>query len=94
MSDFSVHQIGYLPHARFTVTVNGEHSTRHTVSVNQETYDMLTGGKGSPKDLVQKAFEFLLERESSNQIKPVFELLEIQRYFGDFVGTMKIYFRA
>ena len=94
MSDFSVHQIGYLPHARFTVTVNGEHPTRHTVSVNQETYDMLTAGNGSAADLVKKSFEYLLERESGNQIKPVFELLEIQRYFGDFVGTMKIHFRA
>jgi hypothetical protein len=92
MSDFSIHQIGYLPNARFSVTINGEHTTRHTVSFNQEVYDMLTGGNAPAKELVQKAFEYLLERESGNQIKPVFDLLEIQRYFGGFVASMKIQF--
>jgi len=38
---------------------------------------------------VQKAFEFLLERESNTSILSRFDLFEINRYFPDFERAIK-----
>ena len=70
----------------FTVQVeetNGQ--TRHSVNLSQRDFDELTNGKPtSPEELVKKSFEFLLERESKNQILRQFELPVIGRYFPEY----------
>ena len=46
---------------------NGQ--TRHSVTLSQQDFQRLTQGKAiSPEELVKKSFEFLLERESKQQI--------------------------
>jgi len=42
----------------------------------------------SPEELLEAAFEFLLERESSQAILPEFELPVIERYFPEFRDAM------
>ncbi len=46
----------------FKVTVTDGATTTHTVTVTKEYVQKLTGGKAPPKTLVEKSFEFLLQR--------------------------------
>jgi hypothetical protein len=66
----------------FVVTVNARTTTTHTVTVEPEYYDKLTGGKVTPEKLIEKSFEFLLERESNTSILSSFDLTLINRYFS------------
>jgi len=70
----------------FTVQIaepNGQ--TRHSVSLSQQEFSQLANGKSStPEQLVRKSFEFLLERESKNQILRQFALPDISRYFPEY----------
>lgn len=70
----------------FTVQVeesNGQ--TRHSVNLTQRDFEQLTSGKETtPEELVKRSFEFLLERESKNQILRQFDLPIISRYFPDY----------
>ncbi len=75
----------------FTVQVsepNGQ--TRHSVSLSQQDFEQLSSGKEiSPQDLVRKSFEFLLERESKNQIQRQFDLPSIERFFPDYPAEIR-----
>jgi hypothetical protein len=44
----------------------------------------LTGSKVSPETLIEKSFEFLLERESNTMILARFDLPVIGDYFPEF----------
>ena len=66
----------------FVVTVNARTTTTHTVTVEPEYYDKLTGGKVTPEKLIEKSFEFLLEHESNTSILSSFDLTLIDRYFS------------
>ena len=68
----------------FEVTVDDRISTRHTVTLNNVDYLRLTGKQVSPSTLIEKSFEFLLERESNSSILRQFDLSVISRYFPDF----------
>ena len=62
---------------------NGQ--TRHSVTLSQQDFQRLTQGKAtSPEELVRKSFEFLLERESKQQILRQFDLPAIVQYFPDY----------
>jgi hypothetical protein len=62
---------------------NGQ--TRHSVTLSRSDFEQLTNGKGTtPEELVKKSFEFLLERESKNQILRQFDLPTIARYFPEY----------
>ena len=66
---------------------NGQ--TRHTVSVKDQDFKQLTNGKQTTaEDLVRRSFEFLLERESKNQILRQFELPVISKYFPEYPGEI------
>ena len=73
----------------FMVTVKGRTTTTHTVSVDPSYYDKLTGGGVSPEKLVEKSFEFLLERESNASILRTFDLPVIERYFPEYEHTIR-----
>jgi len=49
----------------YEVTVEGASTTVHSVTVAQEYLQKLTGGRASAETLIEKSFEFLLERESN-----------------------------
>ncbi len=66
----------------FVVTVNARTTTTHTVTLEPEYYDKLTGGKVTQEKLIEKSFEFLLERESNTSILSSFDLTLINHYFS------------
>ena len=70
--------------ATYRVTVTGGASTTHTVTVSPEYWRKLTGGRVPPEKLVEKSFEFLLERESNTSILRSFDLPVIQKYFSEY----------
>jgi hypothetical protein len=68
----------------YEVTVAGETTTTHRVTVAPGTYQRLTGGEVPPERLVEASFEFLLEREPNTSILRSFDLLVIGRYFPEY----------
>jgi hypothetical protein len=56
--------------------------------VTPEYWRKLTGGRVPPEKLVEKSFEFLLERESNTSILRSFDLPVIQRYFPEYERTI------
>ena len=73
----------------FKVTVRGPTTTTHTVTVDPTYHTKLTGGRVSAEKLVEKSFEFLLERESNTSILRSFELPVIGRYFPEYEATIR-----
>jgi hypothetical protein len=68
----------------YVVTVEAETPTRHTVTVSPDYHAKLTDGKVSPEVLVERSFEFLLEREPNTSILGSFDLPVIGRYFAEY----------
>jgi hypothetical protein len=58
------------------------------VKLSADYYQKLTGGRVSPEALIEKSFEFLLERESNTMILSHFDLPLIGRYFPEYEETM------
>jgi hypothetical protein len=68
----------------FQVTVVAQSTTTHEVNVRTGYAQKLTGGKISSTQLVEKSFEFLLEREPNTSILRSFDLSVIARYFPEY----------
>ena len=68
----------------FEVTVRETATTTHLVTLSQDYYQKLTGDRISPETLIEKSFEFLLERESNTMILARFDLPVIADYFPEF----------
>jgi hypothetical protein len=68
----------------YEVTVSSSSTTTHTVKLKPDYYRQLTGGKVSEQTLIEKSFEFLLERESNTSILSRFDLPLINRYFPEY----------
>ena len=69
----------------FNVTVQEAGSeTHHQVTMSNETYEDLTGGRVNPGRCIEAAFEFLLEREPKESILSSFDVTVISRYFPSF----------
>jgi hypothetical protein len=73
----------------FKVTVSGPTTTTHTVTVDPSYHETLTGGRVTAEKLVEKSFEFLLERESNTSILRSFKLPVIGRYFPEYEATIR-----
>jgi hypothetical protein len=63
----------------------------HKVIVGRTYYEYLTGGETAPAELVEKSFEFLLERESKEPILGRFDLAIISTYFPEYENRIKDY---
>jgi len=74
--------------SNYQVTVEGASTTVHSVTVTPEYLQKLTGGRASAETLIEKSFEFLLERESNTSILRAFDLPVIQRYFPEYEHTI------
>jgi len=72
----------------YQVTVEDASTTVHSVTVTPEYLQKLTGGRASAETLIEKSFEFLLERESNSSILRAFDLPVIQRYFPEYERTI------
>lgn len=70
----------------YTVEVTeDEGKTQHTVTLSKDYYQKLTKDKKVlPVDLIEKSFEFLLEKESKESILKSFDLTKISEYFSDY----------
>ncbi|MGD8255539.1 MAG: hypothetical protein PVJ11_12740 [Syntrophobacterales bacterium] len=68
----------------FEVTVRETTTTTHTVNLSQDYFQKLTRGRISPETLIEKSFEFLLERESNTMILSRFDLPVIGDYFPEY----------
>jgi hypothetical protein len=75
-------------HNTFRVTVEGLTTTTHMVTVSSSYYEKLTGKRVAPEMLVEKSFEFLLQREGNTSILSSFELPVISRYFPEYETTI------
>ncbi len=72
----------------YQVTVESASTTQHTVTLTPEYWQKLTNGRVPAETLIQKSFEFLLERESNTSILRSFDLPVIQRYFPEYERTI------
>lgn len=73
----------------FEVTVEDRTVTTHRVTVTPDVYQDLTGGEVSIEELVEKSFEFLLQREPNTSILRSFDLEIIGRYFPEYRKTIR-----
>ncbi len=73
----------------FEVTVEGRETTKHKVTVDPSYHEKLCGDRASRKTLVEKSFEFLLEREPNTSILRRFDLSVISQYFPDYESTIR-----
>ena len=73
----------------FEVTVEAPTTTTHKVSLKPSYYEKLTNKCVTPEVLVEKSFEFLLDRESNTSILPSFDLPVIGRYFPEYERVIK-----
>ncbi len=76
------------PEMAFEVTVGARQSTTHTVSASADYVRRLAGDDGDPAALIEKSFEFLLEREPNTSILRSFDLKVIQSYFPEYEKTI------
>ncbi|MFB6375512.1 MAG: hypothetical protein ABEN55_20880 [Bradymonadaceae bacterium] len=74
---------------QFEVTVDGTTTTEHTVTVEPKYYRRLTGENVSREELVERSFEFLLDREPNTAILSEFELPDINDYFPAYENIMR-----
>ncbi len=72
----------------FEVSVAGDTPTSHTVTASEEYVEKLTLGHISAMALVERSFEFLLEREPNTSILKRFDLPLIQQYFSEYEKTI------
>ena len=68
----------------YQVTVKNSTITTHIVTLTGEYYQYLIEGRTSAETLIEKSFEFLLERESNTMILSRFDLAVIGEYFPEY----------
>ena len=59
------------------------------VDVGEEYWKKLTEGKETPEKLVERSFEFLLEREPKESILKKFNLSIVQMYFSEYESEIE-----
>ena len=75
---------------QFRVEVHeGASSTSHTVTASADDLQRY-GGDVQPETLIEKSFEFLLEREPKESILRAFDLSVIEQYFPDFPKNIRL----
>ena len=72
----------------FEVTVEARQTTTHRVSASEDYVRQLAGEAADAAALVEKSFEFLLEREPNTSILRSFDLKVIQSYFPEYEKTI------
>ena len=83
-------QVEKIEEGRFRVVVEeGGRRTSHIVSLKDDYWRKLTGGRAEAEELVRKSFEFLLEREPKESILRQFDLPLIGRYFPEYEREIK-----
>ena len=60
----------------------------YLVTLTNDYYFQLTSGDITPKELVERSFEFLLAREPASSILSEFDLKQINTYFPEYEGEI------
>ncbi len=77
----------------FDVVINDNRSkSQHRVRMKKNTYTQLTNNQVTPKQCVEAAFNFLLDREPKESILASFDISVITMYFSDFEQLLPEYF--
>lgn len=82
-------EVQTLTPGRFEVTVVAGATTTHDVTAASDYVERLTGDAHSGAELVERSFEFLLEREPNTSILRQFELPVIGTYFPEYEREMQ-----
>ena len=78
-----------LKDSTFRVTVAGQTTTEHRVTVSPAYHEKLTAGRMSAEELVRVSFEFLLQREPNTSILRSFDLPVIGQYFPEYERSVQ-----
>ncbi len=73
----------------FEVTVTAKRTTRHRVTLDDAYWKRVAGQRVDKATLIERSFEFLLEREPNTSILERFPLTEIARYFPEYEVEIK-----
>ncbi|RKZ53961.1 MAG: hypothetical protein DRR16_14520 [Candidatus Parabeggiatoa sp. nov. 3] len=73
----------------FKVTVQSNTTTTHNVTLSLSYHEKLTHNTITPEQLIEKSFEFLLQRESNTSILGSFDLPVINQYFPEYESTIQ-----
>lgn len=68
----------------YQVTVQAQQSTVHEVRMTQADYRVLSGRRCTHEWVLIQTFRFLLEQEPNTSILPVFDIMDVERYYPDF----------
>jgi hypothetical protein len=82
-------KVNTIDSATFEVIVQGDSTTTHRVMVDPTYYQQLTKNRVAPEVLVEKSFQFLLDRESNTSILRSFDLPVIGQYFPEYESVIK-----
>lgn len=74
---------------KFLVEVSDNIKTSHNVVISDKVYKQLTNGVISKSELLEKSFEFLLDREPNTSILNNFEIQIISHYFYDYANCVR-----
>ena len=90
MAEIIVNQISDLnkEYVFEVVVIEGNTKTYHSVTMSRSFYTFLNT-KSSAREVIEKSFEFLLERESKESILSEFDLSVISRYFPEYKQISK-----
>lgn len=69
--------------------IEGKSESTHQVTLKQNDYQKLSGGRIEPHELIRRSFEFLLAREPKESILAQFDLPLIGRYFPEYERELK-----
>ena len=81
--------VNKISETEFDVTVDSSVRTQHRVTVPTDFCKRLTDGKVSAGTLVERTFEFPLQREHNTSILSRFELPVIGRYFPGYERAIR-----
>ena len=73
----------------FEVTIDGPTTTVHEVTIPEGYWESLTEKKISRERLIEKTFEFMLERENNDMIMRKLDLLTVARNFPEYEMSIK-----
>ena len=80
----SIIKIKEIKKDEFNVEVIDKKTTFHKIIISDKIHKELTSGLVSKIQLLEKSFEFLLEREPNTSILTNFEIQLISNYFSDY----------
>jgi hypothetical protein len=77
------------PSADFVFEVELLDGHKYKVTLSKDYYQKLTRRMIGADELVEKSFEFLLEKEPPSAVLPEFELPLINHYFPEYENTIR-----